>query len=94
MFGCGREARYMAYRALVHLILEYAAVVWSPYTMKDIKLLESLQGRAARWICGSRWRQATSSWTIPTDVCCTQLTLSSLQSRRHYLCFFPPRHLL
>ena len=27
MFGCGREAKYMAYRALVRPILEYAAVV-------------------------------------------------------------------
>ena len=44
MLGCGREAKYMAYRALVCPILEYAAVVWCPYTMKDIKLLESLQG--------------------------------------------------
>ena len=49
----------MAYRALVRPILEYAAVVWCPYTMKDIKLLESLQGRAVRWICGSLWRPAT-----------------------------------
>ena len=57
MFGCGREAKYMAYRALVRPILEYAAVVWCPYTMKDINLLESLQGRAARWICGSRGGQ-------------------------------------
>ena len=72
----------MAYRALVRPILEYAAVVWCPYTTRDIKLLQSLHGRASRWICGSRWRPVTSSWTIPTDVCYSQLSLPSLQSRR------------
>ena len=73
MFGCSREAKRIAYRALVRPILEYAAVVWCPHATGDIKLLESFQGRAARWICGSRWRSATSSWTISTRDCCSQL---------------------
>ena len=79
----------MAYRALVCPILEYAAVMWCPYTTKDIKLLEFLQGRAACWICGSHWRPATLSWTVPTDICYSQLALISLLSRCHYLsvCF-------
>ena len=72
LFACSRGAKFMAYRALAYPILEYTAVVWCPYTTKDIKLLESLQGRAARWICGSHWRRA---WTIPTDVCYSQLAL-------------------
>ena len=50
---------------------------------------QSLQGRAACWICGSRWRSATSSWTISTRDCCSQLFLPTLQSRCQYLsvCF-------
>ena len=73
MFGCNREAKHIAYRALVRPILEYATVVWCPHmhATGDIKLLESFQGRAARWICGSRWRSATSSWTISTHDCCS-----------------------
>ena len=89
MFRCSCEAKYVAYRALVHPILEYAAVVWCPHATGDIKSLESLQGWAARWICGSRWSPTTSSWTVSTRDCCSQLYLSTLQSRRQYLsvCF-------
>ena len=89
MFRCSREAKYIAYRALVCSILEYAAVVWCPHATGDIKLLESLQGRAACWICSSRWSPTTSSWTVPTHDCCSQLCLPTLQSRRQYLsvCF-------
>ena len=50
-------------RQIVHPILEYAAVVWCPHAKGDINLLESIQGWAARWICGSRW-MPTDSWTI------------------------------
>ena len=50
MFRSSREAKYIAYRAL---ILEFAAVVWCPHATRDTESLESLQGRAARWICSS-----------------------------------------
>ena len=52
MFGCSCVAKCAAYKAVVCPTLEYAAVVWSPHTKGDIKLLESLQNRAAGWICG------------------------------------------
>ena len=89
MFRCNREAKYIAYRALVHPILEYAAVVWCPHATGDIESSESLQGWAACWICGSHWSPATSSWTISTCDCRSQLYLPTLQSRRQYLsvCF-------
>ena len=95
MFGCSCEAKYGAYRAVVRPILEYAAVVWCPHAKGDINLLESIQGRAARWICGSRWKPTdSSSWTISSSNCCTKLNLSSLQVRRHYLsiCFLHDIH--
>ena len=41
MFRCSREAKYIAYRALVCPILEYAAVVWCPHATGDIKLYEN-----------------------------------------------------
>ena len=55
MFGCTHEAKYAAYKAIIRPTIEYAAVVWNPHNHGDIKLLESLQNRAACWICGSRW---------------------------------------
>ena len=85
MFGCSRVAKCAAYKAIVRPTLEYAAVVWCPHTSGDIKLLESLQNRAAHWICGSRWSPPTNSWTISSSVCCSQLNLPTLKSRRHYL---------
>ena len=50
MFGCTQAAKVSAYKALVRPYLEYACVVWAPYTAQDISLLESVQDRAARWI--------------------------------------------
>ena len=85
MFGCSRAAKCAAYKAIIRPTLEYAAVVWNPHNLGDIQLLESLQKRAARWICGSRWSPSTSSWTISSNDCCSQLHLPSLQSRRSFL---------
>ena len=36
------------YKSLVRPILEYAALVWSPYLIKDITALEKGQRRASR----------------------------------------------
>ena len=38
------------YKALVKPILEYAAIVWSPYIQKDIDKVEQVQRCAARFI--------------------------------------------
>ena len=53
MYGCNRTAKCAAHKAIVRPSLEYAAVVCNPHSTKDINSLESLQNRAARWICGS-----------------------------------------
>ena len=42
------------YKALVRPHLEYAAQVWSPYTVKDIELLEKVQRFALR-ICSRNY---------------------------------------
>ena len=85
MYGCSRAAKCAAHKAIVRPSLECAAVVWCPHTSGDIKLLESLQNRAARWISGSRWSPPTNSWTIPSSDCCSQLSLPTLQTRRQLL---------
>ena len=50
MYGCKREAKISAYKALVRPYLEYVCAVWAPYTVHGNDLLESVQNRAARWI--------------------------------------------
>ena len=85
MFGCDSEARCRAYKAIVRPLLEYACVVWSPHTAKDVNLLEAVQRRAARWACGSRWNPTTCSWSLPHETCYQKLHLPPLCSRRDYL---------
>ena len=85
MFGCNSEARCRAYKAIVRPLLEYACVVWSPHTVKDVNLLEAVQRRAARWACGSHWDPTTCSWSISHDVCYQMLHLPTLRARRDYL---------
>jgi len=55
MIGCSSEAKCRAYKAIVRPIMQYVCAVWSPFTAKDINLLEAMQKRALRWACGSYW---------------------------------------
>ena len=41
--------REVAYKTLVHPILEYSTPVWSPYTKSNIHRVEMVQRRAACW---------------------------------------------
>ena len=50
MYGCTSTAKTHAYKAIVRPCLEYACTVWSPYAAGDIKIIESVQRRSARWI--------------------------------------------
>ena len=85
MFGCDSEAKCRAYKAIVRPLMEYACVVWSPHTAKDVNLLEAVQRRAARWACGSRWDPSTCSWSLSHDTCYQKLHLPALCTRRDYL---------
>jgi len=35
---------------MVRSILDYASIVWSPYTQKNVQALESVQRRSARFV--------------------------------------------
>ena len=44
------QFKCMAYTTLVRPLLEYSCTVWDPYTKEDIRLLEGVQRRAARYV--------------------------------------------
>lgn len=84
MFYCSSATKLLAYNALVRPCLEYGCTVWSPYTSKDVNLIESVQRRAARWIQNSRYDSDTHKWTKSSDVCVQELKLPTLTLRRSY----------
>ncbi len=59
---CPKKLKETAYIALIHSVLEYAAVVWDPYLKKDINHLESIQNRSARFVCNNySWESSVSA---------------------------------
>jgi hypothetical protein len=71
-----QDIKTLAYSTIVRPKLEYAASVWDPHTIKDIRTLEMVQRRAARWVLG-RYNNTSSV----TDMMKT-LKWDTLQSRR------------
>ena len=72
------ELRSRAYKALVRPQIEYATTVWDPHTQNNIKKLEMVQRRAARYAL-NRYHNRSSV----TDMLC-QLGWPSLQHRREH----------
>jgi hypothetical protein len=48
-----------AYNSLVRPIVEYASTVWDPYTQKDIRTLEMVQRRGARYVCNKHGNRSS-----------------------------------
>ena len=48
--SCDRSVKEHCYLSLVHPIVEYATVAWSPHTKKGIDCIESVLRRAARFV--------------------------------------------
>ncbi|XP_076038459.1 uncharacterized protein LOC143023741 [Oratosquilla oratoria] len=69
-----REILLALYKALVRPILDYASQCWSPYLVKDIKLLEQVQRRATKLVpeCSE----------LPYEERCKFLGLQTLEDRR------------
>lgn len=66
------------YKTLVRPILEYATPVWSPYLVKDVKALESIQRRASRLALKQKRGE------MPYEERCELLKWNTLEKRRTY----------
>ena len=75
---CSRQVKAATYTSVVRPVLEYAAPVWDPYRQADIKALEQVQHRAARYVY--------NDYTPQTPGCVTEMVnkhgWESLQDRR------------
>ena len=47
---CPITVKTTCYNSLIRSILDYASVIWSPYTQKNIQAVESVQRRSARFV--------------------------------------------
>ena len=50
--SCPARVKEACYISMVRPVVEYSSVVWSPFTNKNINLVESVQRRAARFVTG------------------------------------------
>jgi hypothetical protein len=74
--GCPTNIKAQSYRTFVRPTLEYASMVWDPHTQQNIKKLEAVQRRSARFVCNVYNR--TSSVTALLN----ELHWQSLKQRR------------
>ena len=47
---CTKEVKAATYSTMVRPVLDYASTVWDPHQQGDIKILEQVQRRAARYV--------------------------------------------
>ena len=84
LYTCLSSVKAAVYKCIVHPILEYASPVWYLHSSGDIKQLENVQRKAARWVCRSRWNPACKQWSRSSDCCLDQMEWPSLNQRQNY----------
>ncbi len=75
-----QPVKTQAYQALVRPHLEYASTVWDPHTQVNIKKLEMVQRRAARYVC-NRWHNTSSVSAMLGDLGWESLALRRQNAR-------------
>ena len=73
---CPEKLKEIAYVSLVRSILEYASPVWDPHLLKDIRKIEAIQRRAARFV------SADFNYGSSVTAMLKRLGWASLQLRR------------
>ena len=71
---CSSQIKESAYQTMVKPQLEYASDVWNPHYVGDIKELEKVQRRAARWVLNDY------GWFSSVYLMLNQLSWPTLQS--------------
>jgi len=77
--ACPVNVKATCYCSMIRSILEYASIVWSPYTQRNIQLIESVQRRSARFTLNDY-----SPYNSVTNML-TRLDWNSLENRRNEL---------
>ena len=59
--SCPRAVKDACYKIMICPIIEYAAIIWSPYTQSLINNLETVQSKATRFVCNNYYRYSSVS---------------------------------
>ena len=98
--SCPSEIKAKCYTTLVRPIMEYACIIWNPITQINIRELEMVQRRAARFVTGDY--RTTSSVTqmlkdlqwIELQECRKRVKTIMLYRIIHHLVAIPPEQYL
>ena len=80
--SCPKPIKEKAYKALIRPKIEYCSSVWDPHHQKDIKKLEMVQHRAARFVTNCRHRPTETGDYISITNKIKDLGWADLQTRR------------
>lgn len=72
-----QEIRFLAYKTYLRPIIEYALVVWDPYTLRNITQLENIQRKSVRFVFNCY------TWLVSPTVLINKTNLETLKLGRY-----------